>query len=295
MKKILLLAAIVAAFAACTSKKSPKAENPTDLTKAQLKGDVKSVKTIKYTADRVNVINDLDNQTVEFNEKGMITMTQRLDSMGTVWSTTTNQYDPSGKLVEMKYQSRNDYFQNLKYSYTPQGEVSSEELMIKGSDDPLITKYSYKDGLLVQKEANTLTTIYHYDDKGLLLGIQEMVGQSIQSTVHLLYTESDEYLGREEVGIDPKHGDYATKHYNAQGQLTKIGREEGVEIYTYNTEGELISKITPTHNIAYTYKYDDKGNWIEKVQSSESTTTEPQDTTDPDTYNSITIRTIEYR
>lgn len=84
------------------------------------------------------------------------------------------------------------------------------------------------------------------------------------------------------------------KTYNDKNQLIRETRnddyQDADEISTYNEKGDIMQLRGKNSEIIYTYKYDEYGNWIEKMEKNIITEKGKSEISD----NHLIKRTIEY-
>jgi antitoxin component YwqK of YwqJK toxin-antitoxin module len=288
MKKIILLTLLAAVMTTGSSAQTAPAKK-TDWEKDGLKGKVKSIREITYEA--VEKFGKLTKGEIFCDESGCFVYQRKYDtkgnkieenryySNGSLDDKYTYKYDDKGNLTEEnRYKSNGSL--DWKKTYKYDGKGNRTELNIYDSDGSLDREYTYK-----------------YDDKGNL--IEENYYNS-NGSLSWKYTykydgkgNNIEYNVYEDGSLDSKK----TYKYDDKGNC--------IEMTEYNSDGSLKKK--DTYKVAVqddevkknihklldgifssnkTYKYDDKGNWIEEISYDEIY----YDTDTP----IITERTIEY-
>ncbi len=211
----------------------------TDLQKAQLNGNVKSITTTRYEIKGAEKGEISTKQIDKYNERGNL-MEQfghgiLKYSFGPL-KKTTFKYDPKGtRLEENKYNADGSLDLKTKFTYDENGDPVAETQY--NSDGSVWWKYIYKydargnqiqsngfeKGEIEQKDA----WIYKYDDKG------NQIEVSTYNT---------------EEGLRIEH----TYTYNENGIM--------MEDNNWNADGTLWSKTT------YIYEFDANGNWVKKTE-----------------------------
>lgn len=186
-------------------------------------------------------------------------------------SKTRYYYDERGNLVES---CAMDSSSSVRYIYDSLGRRAQRLVYYRGEAQPSITEYRYGvQGTVTQEitlpEDDTLTTYYEYASQGRPKSI-------------FIYKGGVEPI--EEVMLDgmPKRPSHLCQveeyhYYNERGRLVRkdIMGEDGcpplVQTIVYNERG-FISYVTYSEgeggvviiSETYTYKYDQKGNWVER-------------------------------
>jgi len=273
-KTIIVGLFLILFFVGC---KSEKTEN--DLTKANLKGKVKSVKEISYyTKDKFGeAIKDEKYQQIEFyfNEQGYITeKTERNfktsgysfssykketlkynqqnnivekyiynDVLGETTSIITYQYDENENLIEEKQSDENGKLWSRSiFKYDKNNNQIEYERYNYFSDEELSYKYVYK-----------------YDEKG-------------NKTEENIYNSDGELESKSIYKYDNRGNKIEENNYSSNGKL------EEKFIYKYDNKGNKTeeNKYNSIGELEYKsiYKYDSKGNKIEaKSYNSDDTLT----------------------
>ncbi|MFA5557000.1 MAG: hypothetical protein WCY06_00040 [Flavobacteriaceae bacterium] len=297
-KTIIVGLFLILFFVGC---KSEKTEN--DLTKANLKGKVKSTKETPYKAvekfgevtkgnvyinkfyfsdDNLDIISSIKH--IVYNEIGNETENRDYDSNGNTLKRRTFNYDEKGKRISQSVYNPKGLEYKESYKYDEKG--NQIEWSWYNSDGKLKSKYpckyDEKGNLIEQSRYNSYGELkwkhtYKYDEKGN--EIEESRYDS-DGELDLKYTSK----------YDEKGNKIEESKYNPDGELVskttskydKKGNK--IEWSIYNSDGELVSKHTyeydekgnltaeynesllfGTHSKSYLYKYDKKNNWIEKI------------------------------
>jgi hypothetical protein len=249
MNKLLYLFLIL--VLGCSQGKNTS--NSNDLTAELLKGNVKSVREIDYAVitrfDSImkNHIGPsgtfLDkNRECEYNTSGMLIACVNYDNNNKIEGEYEYEYDEFGDLIKESIHR----YQSLSYPDIPEQKTRTEIKYNNNRNKVEMTQYNY-DSL---KSKNT----YKYDFKGYIIEQNEYFNDGSLS-VKSIY----EYLDGNNVRIID---------YNSKGQITK----EVTNDFDYN--GKKIDVFTNYFwtNTRITYRYDKRGNVIEKNKFGENDT-----------------------
>lgn len=242
----------------------------TDLQELNLKGKIKSVRTISYDAvDSAGVIVKGEKAVnlpfsytfLLFNGAGNLIRKDDYDSHGQIDSRWTYKYDGAGKLTEKnRYQSDGRLDLKWLYGYDHRNNLQRENSYRGDSSLYAEWKYNYNaNGRLGQKELNfpgvpVLDTkwTYQYNGNGYLAAENQ-------------YGPGDSLMSKEKYRYDKNGAVTEEIKYNAEGKIiTK-------RVYKYNDRGDRIAytNTRPGQHIltewVYRYTYDQTGNWIRKI------------------------------
>jgi hypothetical protein len=179
------------------------------------------------------------------------------DSMGVK---SIHQYKTDGYSISYFYQSRADIKLQKKYLFESVSGGKFRATNTSDSSDKKATYYSYKkngDQVIIEQqfEDRQQAQIDVYDGQRPLTRTIQVTNNSISSTAVTQY-----YYGKDK-GLDS----IIEKSENA----SRI-------IFTRNKQGDPItelvidSKNDTIRYLAYTYRYDDKGNWVRRVEEDHS-------------------------
>ena len=257
--KLRLFFGMIVAMTICSCEKQQN-----DLTWHEVSGNVKSIRTKGYEATKKfgeisegDVLYDTDiNSLILFNKDGYITEISNFNHSGNL----------SGKSV---------------YVYDDDGKVTKINLYDEDGDEIGRTVYTYN-------ENKKVTKIVDYDESGKVTYTEkiEWDGDHItkEQCIHEHsegYYNMNEYDGNtlvKSVVYDKKGkptGEY-TEYEN--GKIKKIVTKEFTISLTYNDKGLCASIVNGQlfstnsyywakgESYTYDYEYDDKGNWVRKVE-----------------------------
>jgi len=156
-------------------------------------------------------------------------------------SKTVYTYDGKGRLIkEVRYslEKPGESWDVVKYQYSDDGRLV-EELIFHGSNTPFLKAvFSYDP---TKKTVTALTT--SYVDGGVIPPIKAV----------LLYNERGQWVKKSMFRANGSPDGIAEFSYNERGHLSKETR--------YDDDGSYI------YAHMFTYKYDSKGNWFERLDT----------------------------
>ena len=258
MKDISLITFILLILISCRQdRKTPEIDAipKTDWQEMNLKGNVEYIREIPY-----EVINgrkqafsyyfltiDSDeyrNQEFFFNEKGMIIKKSEYDTDNrTIIFYWTPVFDEKGRIKEQDWKGIND-LTKITFVYDEKGYKVEEN------------RYN----------GNYLTTkiIFEYSKKGILEE-EKLYDNNNQLRQRVLYEYNSE-----------KQHLIKEKHVSLGGNFLNINnlKFDNITEYTYDSNGNIIEKYGRNdknnydlYDYRYDYKYDDKGNWIQCIET----------------------------
>ncbi len=247
MKNIIIIGLVVF-IASCDSK--DKISN--DLVKANLFGDVKSVRIIKNSVSRANIKSEESNILNLYNEQGWLIGQKVFNTDGSILASKSVILDEKGNILEkMNSNAKGEVRDRYTYKYDDRGNKIKDIHFYKGKKrGESFLKYDENDNLLESKSLykdRWLKTIYKYDESNNLL-------------------EEIKDLG------DGKTPDKILYNYDKKNNLIKLTNlygdvKKGVNYtYSYDSKGNQIEKIEYYKSdlrIKITFKYDELGNKIE--------------------------------
>lgn len=228
-----------------------------DLKKNNLKGKVKSMEEAVY--DVVEKDGEIEKSNLNwkhlivYNREGnkMMKKTYKLD--GSVEDVYMYKYDRKGRLIEeLGTDAAGEYSTKMVYEYDDKGRMIEDNLWTPEYAHPIST------------------STYEYDEKGMLT-------ESI-----IWYTsKKNRVMWKYVYEYNDKGQESVSKTYKEDGSL------ERKNIFEYNNKGDMISMVVESDRFdpsrhTYNYEYDEKGNWIRRIQTDQG---EPYQ---------IIERTIEY-
>jgi hypothetical protein len=237
----------------------------TDWCAERLKDKVKSVKTTTYQAiDKFGEINKgevIDWELIQYNSKGNRTqksnsddknykMTYKYDNQDRITEEDIYTFDgePGLKHVFKYDNNTGKLIQRISYNVADNGSLYEKVLYLYdavsenyesheyGSDGNLISKFIFdNNGKMLEEFPNTDSSInkYQYDENGKLTAI---------------YRYGLDYYGENEVKRELQYND----------------KENIVVDISYESDNYLENSVKKI-NYTAKYKYDSKGNWIEKI------------------------------
>lgn len=239
---------------------SAQNNTPTDWQLANLKGKVKTIRTIPYSVqikeDKVvkapiangsefDKMPNLNNYQKDFNPQGYLTQEILYQNDDKFYNRTEYYYTPNDKLFETRYNSDKTY-----YAYNPDGYLVKVATYSPGG----FLKYHHTnevnpEGKVLKREiyqSNQLINIitYTYNKKGNPTQIRtENSSGELVSTEETKYNKHQRPV-RIKISDEKNKSPYViTQKYNAQG-----------DCIWFQVAGKQLS--------TYQYIYDDQGNWI---------------------------------
>lgn len=252
--------------------KSNKTEN--DLTRDNLRGKVKFISETHYDAvEKFGEITKGDIVKFSFtataiimhtayNEKGNKTEGTEFDTNHKILRNSNYKYDEKGNIIEGNwYNGDGSLSDKFTCKYDKKGNII-EYNWYRG-DGSLSNKFTYK-----------------YDKKGNMiernLNFYDTYGELSSSPKDIFkYDEKGNMIERNVYDADKKITNRHIWKYNKKGKKTEMNSyKDGVLIDTRkydNYENEIYSYDTDYGGaITYKYKYDNQGNWIERIEYSEN-------------------------
>ena len=243
----------------CSSCTSNLLEN--DLKEAELKGKVKSIKTIEYKA--VEKFGELVKDKCEkttlrlYNQEGNILEKREYFSDGSLYYKFICSYDTKGKLIDKTYKD-DKYSRKIKYTYDKNENMIEKSTYDENGDILGKAEFSYdKNGNMIESSLSGLEgrekAKYSYDKNG----------NKIEKNS---YDENGELSGRVKYSYDSKGIIIEISEYGPAGKLFYRIK------YRYDPSGNMTEEYTDygyneyLGDQSYTYRrynYDKKGNKIE--------------------------------
>lgn len=291
MKKLVLMtiSALICGvlFTTCAYKKTKPNAKKTSWELDGLKGKVKSLKTVSYTAitnlgqlRKGEIIEDTwgySNTLIKFDEKGNWTDYSSYKPDGSNIRLEVMKYDGEGNSLEMFIYNYGNIEHRRTFTTDKNGNII--EMFRFDTKDSLVTKSFYRyneDGYEIEAYRYTVTdsliskTISNYDKNGNLIErFNYGAGGSLTTKTLYKYDNSENRIERTVYGLDENLIEKTTYQYNEKRLET--------ETNTFNSNDNSNTKNT------YKYKkYDTKDNWIERIEYKD------------DVVVKITERLIEY-
>jgi YD repeat-containing protein len=293
---VVLLSLIIVVIASC----STNAAKETDLDKADLKGKVRNIEEIQYSAEeefaQINKGEIIYRTLNEYNKKGNLSKKDEYIECIFEYHHDSDiyQYDEKGNLIEsynkQSYNKHRCYHTDsiteentVKYQYDKKGSLIEENRYDTDSNlkEKTVYKYDRKENLIEIDKYDSGGKLYYteickYDRKKNLIEnvVQEYNFRGVYNTT-IYKCEYD------------KKGNLIEKNaYDSYNNL------KDRNTYRYDEKGNLIERnyyyfdLNPL-KYTYEYKYDNKANWIEQIQYKEEDDKSKQVIT-------ITERKIEY-
>lgn len=255
--KLLAIISILMFFSGCA-----KNNNQTDLQIENLKGKVKSVREKDYEAvEKFGKATKGETtrgftpiRLTKYNEQGNMIEQNRYFSDGKEENKSHFQYNENGKKLKKEiYDVAKESMYRWNYEYDEQGKLI--EINIYDSNGELIRKIIYR-----YDEKDRVIEEIGYNSEGNLEDRQTYEDNGLKNKTESHYNQNGVLVFRNDYVCDEK-GNVITQEYNLYGFYGK----------------DINTKIT------YEYKkYDEKGNWTEKIQYAD------------DVLDQITEREIEY-
>lgn len=235
-----------------------------DLTWQEASGNVKSIRTTGYEATEKfgeiregDVLYDTDlNTLMKFNNNGFITEITNYNRSGNISQKSVCIFDEDGKLTKInKYDEYGDEIQRTVYTYNENKKVTkivdydksgkiicTNKYELEGdkvTKHQFISEYSKGNYDMNEYKGNTLVKSVEYDKNGKPTGeYKEFENEKIKKIVQKDYT--------------------VIFTYNDKGLCTSVDNGQLISTNSYSVEkGE---------SYTYDYEYDDKGNWVRKIE-----------------------------
>lgn len=235
-----------------------------DLTRHEASGDVKSIRTTGYEAtEKFGEISKGDvlynqsvNNLIEFNKDGYITEISNFNHSGDLSQKSVYVYDGDGNVTKInKYDGGGDeigrtvftynnnkkvtkivdYDESGKINYTRKNEWEGDKV----TKTQLINEFSEGNYSMYEYNGNTLVKSVVYDKNGKPTGE---------------YTEYENEMIKKIVNKD-----FTTSlTFNSKGLCTSIVNGQLFNTNTYS--------LVKGESYTYDYEYDDKDNWIKKIE-----------------------------
>lgn len=232
-----------------------------DLTLYEVSGNVKSIRTTGYEAvEKFGEITEGDvlygNTLIEFNKDGNITEISYFDNRGDLTKKSIYAFNDKGKVAKISnYDGDGDETGRTLYTYNEDGNVIKIVDYNKAGEINYTQQNEWEDDKCIK-------SLYtgEYTDGNYI--INEFEGHNLVKSV--VYDNNGKETGDYTVFEDDK--------------IIKIANSECTSILTYNNKGLCASivngQISSTNSYLllngqsyiYEYEYDEKGNWIKKVE-----------------------------
>lgn len=241
---------------------------------------------VRSTLDHVSFMGHADNETVRIYDKEGIHCLREFNLMDKDTLSPYNfLFDNFGKLQQVEVGTLGQPWCNHYYKYNNQGLLSEVTIKIHKTGDVQTQHYEYDENKRMiaysdVSERHSQHFFQKYDENGKLIE-KKLLDTSRTSKTYYEVDDNGEIT-------DEKHFDYSNAPntddsyieryiYNELGQVieeTTTDLEGNITYkysYTYNKHGDLKASTTfsaknnETYKYTYTYKYDEQGNWIEKI------------------------------
>ena len=272
MKKLLIVLLSAAIMSVPGCKKDGDLKN--DLKRLRLTGKIKSIRSIEYAAgdESGKIVRKersstgySDSYTV-FNSKGDITELVYFDSNEIMSQRRLMKFNEKGKIIEETwYKSEAAPENRFIYKYDKKGNMIEVTGFIKGKD-----------------QCNH-RTLYRYDEKGNQIERDDYYPcDALSSKIVWKYDDRGNMLEEVFSGVDGKYGLITVNTYDAADKLIESsegGDSESVilkKTFKYDDKGNCTERVTSRTDGNYhlrevfRYEYDIKGNWIKRVQFTDS-------------------------
>lgn len=256
--KNLFLIGLVAIVTVCCSKKK------NDLARQEASGNVKSIRTTGYEAiEKFGEICEGDvlygediNSIIAFNQEGYITETSYFNHSGNLEKKSVYVFDSDGKVTKINnYDGDGDVIGRTVYTYNKDGKTTKMVNYDKSGKINYTLKYEWDGDKCIKSQFISEYTKGDYS-------INEFNGNSLVKSV--VYDKNGEKTGESFEYENDKitkivYSEYAISlTYNDKGLCTSIVNGQLYNTNSYHgAEGE---------SYIYEYEYDNKGNWIRKVE-----------------------------
>lgn len=243
MKNISLLALLVIAL--CTTSCSKK---KTWVEANGMKGNIVCfTDTTWYATDKFGEVHKewIENYTkVELNDDGQITAITKYDRYGDIQEKTIQEW-------------KDKYTISSVTNYKEDGSASSKETY-RFEGDKL---YSI---VIVDYSDNSEEKLsYEYDGERLTKITGTKKGKT--KTITFFYIDDNDSYKRVETDYDGSKSE-STSYFDSDSRLIKWLYGNDKYIFQYGDNGLLEKRTYPSFVNTYEYKFDDKGNWIERVE-----------------------------
>jgi len=227
----------------------------------------------------------------QFDVNGLAVSKKYFDKTGNIIYRKAIEYDATGKIKRVvEFDTTNNISNKLAYVYNALGKLT-ETIAEEGSTNPFTTKYTYEpiSNLLTKEELRVegkiiKTTNYEYDEVGYKKMIDtsySTTGAKYKSKIEVYdanenmleqtrFDDKFEIVSKYEYSFDKNNNNIEFKSYSRGGVL------QGVFLYKFDEKNNMIeeSKLNASKNLkdilVNEYKYDSKGNWIEKITKHQS-------------------------
>jgi len=262
---VFLLFVVIVTLTSCRNNKNGLEAN-------NIKGDVISfTDSVWFVNEKFGEVHKefLENYTkVEFNEDGNITNITEYDDDGSIKNKTVRIWNGKDLADENYYNSDGNLERKSSFSIGD-GNIKS-----------CITTF-YNESNKVEKSSY----FYTNDKVDSIISLKDGKKMTLTNS----FFEDENGKGYKQVVIDYSgEKDTSIFYFDSKGRITKMITGGDTYTYIYNDNGDL-EKSTYSHfKNNYKYKYDSKGNWIERIEYEKWANQKP-------TIKSYTTRTIEYR
>ena len=179
-------------------------------------------------------------------------------------------FDKNNNLIEeIIHRMHDDYPQRTIFEYNENGDMTKIELFSEGRLYALTTYELDEEGYTLSRtleypsyDSNTEVEQFTYDFENREVKSIDAYGYHI-----LKFNEDGLIESRTSFSEENGQENQELYEYNEKGQTVKIrseGQVEGEIIYTYNEQGYVARVDYDYYFEYYDYKFDKRGNWIEK-------------------------------
>lgn len=220
-----------------------------DLTRQEASGDVKSIRT---TTDDQSV-----NNLIEFNKDGYFTEISYFNHNGDLSQKIVYVYDGDGKVTKInRYDGDGDEMGRTVFTYNNNKKVTKIVYYDESGKIHYTRKYEW--------EGDKVTKTQYIDEFSEINFRYEYNGNTIvqKPAAYVNGKPTGEYTEYENEMIKKiVNKDFTTSlTFNSKGLCTSIVNGQLLDTYTYSTEPVKGESYT------YDYEYDDKDNWIKKIE-----------------------------
>lgn len=253
MKNIILVIFTALCFIYCNSQIKKEIQLQGDLKKENLKGNVQSVLTKKYSV--VENFGEIQKEKMLENKLFL--------------------YDDSGNITEERIYNKSDKLENvIQFTYNDKGKKTFKRYKESAPNGTSLVEFGYdENGYLVYErsfnqegELMNMVTVYINNKNGILIAREFLVATT---------DKNDKVVFNDEGEIKDLQGIiFTTFEYNTNGQVVKektidfLG--ESTVNYSYNHNGDVIEEdrfnYGEKHIHKLEYTYDSHNNWITRIE-----------------------------
>lgn len=270
MKKIYMLALAALCVAGCSQNQPTKNEigiigDVSSATDTVWAAELKSGEVVKTKIEAL--------VTYEFNDKGKLTSQIVYNTDGTIREKGIKEYNEEGKIVSSKtYEGDGTLYYFTEYTYTG-GENYKKRMSING------------------RRPYTSESEHYYTGKRLDSVCRVAIEDGKKTFFKDVFEEVDKHCTKAITYREDGSKEEKTIYRDENERVVKMVYPYSTLEFTY--EGDFIvthsfSNEKWSGKIDYKYKFDDRGNWIEKIEYDAT----KEDTT---SIRTMTTRSIQYR